>query len=356
MGRNKKYDAEYFLHSKDFRNNLRIKALRQRFGPEGYGIICMLFEVLISHEHFIINLQVLDVELLAGDFGIDSGCLNEILEYCIKLRILRIDGDMLSSPLLDDYLTYLKDYRTKKRHQKQKTAQNADTDNPTNRIFAGENEDNGCKNDVFAGENALSKGKVSKDKVSKDKNSKEKGEKESPPEKIEENSGFEKKEENNGTVAGQVTEPGDTTNYREPSADERKKVAQKKESPQQADLPRILITECKAVFLNIAEGYYWESNDTQHLENLLYKLTSSYKLEKPDRKLVEYFKLFLSHLPAYWRTKKFTIPLINQNYNEILNEIRSTNKPVKTESHEHTEKHGRFTTDDLTSRARRFAR
>ena len=106
-GRPKKGGCDYFSHDADMRNDARIKALRAKFGIVGYGIFCMMLETLTDATCLVYKLDDLSLELLAGDFGIDSEKLKEILDYLIKLGLIDHRNDLLFSKKLDERLRYV---------------------------------------------------------------------------------------------------------------------------------------------------------------------------------------------------------------------------------------------------------
>ena len=91
MARPKKDNADYFSHDADMRNDLKIKALRNKFGVEGYAVWNMLLEVLTDSTYFEYEWNEVSIELMAADFGIESIRLEEILFYSIKLKLLNHD-------------------------------------------------------------------------------------------------------------------------------------------------------------------------------------------------------------------------------------------------------------------------
>jgi len=91
MARPKKNNAAYFSHDADMRNDIKVKALRNKFGNNGYCVWCMLLEVLTESDNFECKFDELSKELIAADFGIDSGQLEEIVWYCVILKLLVIE-------------------------------------------------------------------------------------------------------------------------------------------------------------------------------------------------------------------------------------------------------------------------
>lgn len=93
MARPKKQNADYFPHDKGMRNERKIKAVRNRFGLTGYAVYSMILEVITDCEGFVVVIDSVEMELLAGDFDIDSSLLQEIINYFLKLDIIQDLGD-----------------------------------------------------------------------------------------------------------------------------------------------------------------------------------------------------------------------------------------------------------------------
>lgn len=106
MARPKKYNADYFSHDADMRNDPKIRALRSTFGHEGYSIYNMLIEFLTDQDYFKYELNDLNYEILAGDFVIDQFRLKQIIDYLIKLDLfqLNINDNILSNKTLNNRL------------------------------------------------------------------------------------------------------------------------------------------------------------------------------------------------------------------------------------------------------------
>jgi hypothetical protein len=96
MARPKKDNAEYFSHDKDMRNDPKIKALRRKY-REGYMVFSMLLEVLTGSDFFTIDFTPMQVELLAGDFDVDPEVLEQIVEYCVKINLLKREENLIYS-------------------------------------------------------------------------------------------------------------------------------------------------------------------------------------------------------------------------------------------------------------------
>lgn len=97
MGRPLKSNNDYFRHDADMRNDIYVRALRLKYGHEGYAVWCYMLEVLTDKDGFEFELTDLTVELLAVDFYVASIVLREILDYCCKLGLLQRNGNMIYS-------------------------------------------------------------------------------------------------------------------------------------------------------------------------------------------------------------------------------------------------------------------
>lgn len=93
MARPQKDNADYFSHDCDMRNDIKIKALRTKYGIKGYAFWCMILEVLTNEENFEYSYSELDLELLAGDFGMEYEEIDDIINYCLRLQILQLSDD-----------------------------------------------------------------------------------------------------------------------------------------------------------------------------------------------------------------------------------------------------------------------
>lgn len=90
MARPKKKNADYFSHDADMRNDPKIKALRRKFGLEGYAVWCMILETLTDADYFEIEWNEMTIELLAGDYDVEPEKLVSLVEYCYSIKLLTI--------------------------------------------------------------------------------------------------------------------------------------------------------------------------------------------------------------------------------------------------------------------------
>lgn len=93
MARPIKNNADYFPHDADMRNDTRIKALRRKFGLEGFAIYVMMIELLTDSDYFEFKNDLLSIELVAGDFDCDPDKLTSILQYCFQLDLFQLDAE-----------------------------------------------------------------------------------------------------------------------------------------------------------------------------------------------------------------------------------------------------------------------
>jgi hypothetical protein len=115
MARPTKHNADYFSHDVIMRDDTRIKALRRKYSHTGYSVWNMLLELLTSIEYFEYEWNELNIELLAPDFDIDAEQLSEIVDYCIKIKLLQftngyIHCDRLTFRLEEGVLSKRKGY------------------------------------------------------------------------------------------------------------------------------------------------------------------------------------------------------------------------------------------------------
>ena len=104
MARPVKNNCDYFPHDAGMRNHKKLKAIRSTFGIKGYALWCMMLEHLTGSEFNSSPYNDLEIELLAGDFGIEAAELIRFIEYCLKIGILQSDGERIRSVSLDERL------------------------------------------------------------------------------------------------------------------------------------------------------------------------------------------------------------------------------------------------------------
>ncbi len=104
MARPSKSNADYFRHDNDMRNDPKVRALRGKFGLEGYAVWSMILETLTDADDFFVPWNTLSIELFAGDFGLDSERLTEVVAYMTRLNLVQIEGETLRCQNLSNRL------------------------------------------------------------------------------------------------------------------------------------------------------------------------------------------------------------------------------------------------------------
>lgn len=101
MARPKKHNADYFPHDAHMRNDEKLKAVRRKFGHNGYSVWNMLLEKLCDSKDFILKYNDQNLELLAGDFDIEVEDLKLMIEYFFKIELLFTgDGYIYSKTMI----------------------------------------------------------------------------------------------------------------------------------------------------------------------------------------------------------------------------------------------------------------
>lgn len=93
MARPTKNNAEYFTHDADMRNDVKVKALRRKYGHTGYAVWCFLLESFTDTDFFEIDFTDIDAELLAADYDVSPEQLTEIVEYCCRINLVQRSDD-----------------------------------------------------------------------------------------------------------------------------------------------------------------------------------------------------------------------------------------------------------------------
>lgn len=132
MARPRKNDADYFPHDNDMRNNLKVKAVRQRHGLEGYAVWCMLIETLTGSDNFTIEVDELTVEMLAGDYGLSAETLSEMLESFRRLKLINYTENKICAPGLLERMEPLLSDRQRKREWAEKNLAKKDVESHQN--------------------------------------------------------------------------------------------------------------------------------------------------------------------------------------------------------------------------------
>lgn len=121
MARPIKNYCDYFPHDRDMRNHRKIKAIRTKFGIEGYAIWSMLLEYLTGIDGNVFEYSESEFELIGGDFGVSVETIRLVVDYCLKLELLFLKEGFVNSESLDERLkpVYIKRGISKSNSQKQ---------------------------------------------------------------------------------------------------------------------------------------------------------------------------------------------------------------------------------------------
>lgn len=117
MSRPRKNNADYFTHDNDMRNDEKIKAVRHKFGLPGYAVWCMILEKLCKADNFELSLTKTSLELISGDFEIEKGLLQQIIDYFIEIDLLQRKESILSSFELKNRFSGLLSKRKRERKE-----------------------------------------------------------------------------------------------------------------------------------------------------------------------------------------------------------------------------------------------
>ena len=94
--------AAYYQHSANLRNDIRVRAVRRKYGNEGYAVMNYLFELMTDKNEFKLEFSPIDRELLAADFDVGTEWLSNFVEYCEEVQLFNLNPDenTLSSEFL----------------------------------------------------------------------------------------------------------------------------------------------------------------------------------------------------------------------------------------------------------------
>lgn len=115
MARPRKNNAEYFSHDSQMRNNVKVKAIRQKHGIAGYAAFCMLLEALTDSDNYKITVDELTIDLMAGDFGLPCEELESMLQSFSRLKLIVYDKESIFAPALIRRMEPLTEKRERKR-------------------------------------------------------------------------------------------------------------------------------------------------------------------------------------------------------------------------------------------------
>ncbi|MBC8084906.1 MAG: DUF4373 domain-containing protein [Hymenobacter sp.] len=117
MARPARFNADYFTHSADLRNDRRVKAIRTAFGAAGYGIFTMLLEALTDADNTALAVDEMELELLAGDFGVSATEIHSLLQFGVKVGYFATnEAGFLTCPELTGWLAPVFEKRNRARN------------------------------------------------------------------------------------------------------------------------------------------------------------------------------------------------------------------------------------------------
>lgn len=159
MARPKKFNADYFSHDCDMRNDVKLRNIRRKFGHEGYSLWNMLLEFLGDCDYFEYEWTDINIELLEPDFDMDADRIKEIVNHMIHLGLLQIKHGYL---ICENFSERLSDTLSSKR----------DSFRMENSMVNQIEQSFRRENSINFDENPQSKVKESKENKSKEENSK----------------------------------------------------------------------------------------------------------------------------------------------------------------------------------------
>lgn len=113
MARPPKNNCDYFPHDAGMRNHKKVKAIRSKFGINGYGIWSMVLEHLTGSDGNVFPYSDLEFELMSGDFMVSATEIRSVVDYCISLEMLFNNNGFISSESLDERLAPVYEKRGK---------------------------------------------------------------------------------------------------------------------------------------------------------------------------------------------------------------------------------------------------
>jgi len=113
----------YFQHDSDMRNDPRIKALRNKYGAEGYTLYCFTLEYLTYNQCEDFQMTDLNLELLSGDFGMPASRIKDMYLYMVGLELFELNQDKIGSKKLKNRLEKIFIKREKWRLAKQQKSE-----------------------------------------------------------------------------------------------------------------------------------------------------------------------------------------------------------------------------------------
>jgi len=105
MARPIKNNADYFPHETAMRNDRRVRSLRKKHGEGGYGIYCMLLEILTESQGLQVELNPLERQLILDDLDLEESLFTDVIDTLLMLGLMqRDDNNVLRCKSLDSRL------------------------------------------------------------------------------------------------------------------------------------------------------------------------------------------------------------------------------------------------------------
>ena len=127
--------AEWYQHFTDMKNNPCIRALRKRFGNNGYAVLNYLMEDITRTDELVLDFSPKKRLLYAAEYDVTQEELENIVDFCVELDLcmyLDDDKSKLCSPYLEEeLLKLLLERREKDRQRKlENNKREFSTENP----------------------------------------------------------------------------------------------------------------------------------------------------------------------------------------------------------------------------------
>jgi hypothetical protein len=112
MARPQRQNADYFSHGANYRNDPKVRAVRNSYGASGYAVICMMLEILTDSDEFRVEWNDLTQEIYAGDMGVSAAEMRDVVNFCCRINLFSLDETgYLSCAKLTESLRPLVDKR-----------------------------------------------------------------------------------------------------------------------------------------------------------------------------------------------------------------------------------------------------
>ena len=138
---------DWYQHSTDMKNNPCVRALRRRFGNNGYAVLNYLLEDITRTGELVLNFTPKMRLLYAAEYEVTQQELEEIVDFCVELDLCKYSDDdknKLRSPYLEEEL--LKELMEKREKDRQRKENNK-------KRFSAENNENSTENNDYSTEN-----------------------------------------------------------------------------------------------------------------------------------------------------------------------------------------------------------